>query len=357
MIDMKSTPHIYLGIDCGATTSKIGAVNSSGDILSRELRQSDTSASEGTEAMVSGWMESCRSFLHEHALSWSDVGGVGLAIPGPYLGHGILGPMPNMPARLTGWNFLKDLSVAVARVAGRELPVVTANDGLLAGVAEAQTAQSQKPGGVFMLAPGSGLGASYVGADGRLLAGDHGAAVILCHMPAPYKRLGLPAFRCGCGRDWGCFEAYTAIAGLPQYLEHLLREYPGHPLDDGKPPDKAKGLQLRGLAQNGDPLALEIFDRQARALGHAVAVGCMAYDPTHIVIGGGLMDRDATTPAFRERYMRGVRLGTAECHWGNMDDLEFHKATLGELSQAIGAALLARKAEGSQPRMKTNGRD
>jgi glucokinase len=334
---------IFLGIDCGATTSKVGAVNAAGDIISRELRQSDTCAELGAHAIVRGWMAGATGFLAANGLTWADVGGVGLAIPGPYLGHGILGRMPNMPSTLVGWHFLDDLHAAVARAAGNNIPVVTANDGLLAGMAEAQTVQSKKPGGVLMLAPGSGLGCSYVTADGRLLSGDHGAAVILCHMPAPFERLGLPVFRCGCGRDWGCFEAYTAIAGLPQYLEQFLPKYPGHPLNDGAPPDKSKALRLRGLAREGDPLAMEIFDCQARALGHAVTVGCMAYDPTHIIIGGGLMDHTATTPAFRENYVRGVRQGADECLWGNIDDLEFHQAALGELSQAIGAALLARE--------------
>jgi glucokinase len=332
---------LYLGIDCGATTSKVGAVDAEGGLVSRRLRQMDTRAGEGSAAIVRGWIEAASEFLEAEGAAWRDVAGVGLAMPGPYLGHGILGKMPNMPASLEGWNFLQDLREAVARQAGRDLPVQTANDGLLAGVAEARIVQKAAPGGVLMLAPGSGLGCSFVDAGGRLLAGDHGAAVILGHMPAPHAKLGLPAFRCGCGRDWGCFEAYTSIAGLPQFLDHLLPAYPGHELAASGPPDKAAALSLRSRARDGDPLALEIFDLQARALGYAVAVGCMACDPTHIVIGGGLMDRDATTPAFRKRYLDAVRNGASEYLWGDITSLAFHEASLGELSQAIGAALLA----------------
>jgi len=337
---MKPRTPLFLGIDCGATTSKVGAVDTDEKIVSRELRQRDTRAADGPAAIVQGWVDGASGFLAEHGFTWKDVGGVGLAIPGPYLGYGVLGPMPNMPASLTGWHFLDDLRRAIAKEAGREIAVATANDGLLAGVAEARVVQKLAPGGVLMLAPGSGLGCSYVGSDGQLLSGDHGAAVILSHMPAPYERLGLPVFRCGCGRDWGCFETYTAIAGLPQYLDHLLPKYPGHELAGSGPADKRKALTLRSLAANNDPLALEIFDLQAQALGYAVAVGCMAYDPTHIVIGGGLMDREATSPAFRERYLAGVRKAAVEYLWGNPKDLHFHEASLGELSQAIGAALL-----------------
>jgi predicted NBD/HSP70 family sugar kinase len=95
------------------------------------------------------------------------------------------------------------------------------------------------------------------------------------------------------------------------------------------------------LAQEGDPLALRIFDMQARALGLTVAASAMAYDPSNVVIGGGLIDREATTEEFRARYLMGIRATAAEYLWVDPAQLNYHEARLGELSQAIGAALLA----------------
>jgi len=331
---------IYLGIDCGATTSKVGAVDASGSPLSNRLRQSETRGEAGPRAMLDGWMEATRGFLHDHGKTWAEVGGVGLAIPGPYRSYGVLGEQPNLPASLDGWRFLDDLAQAVARAAGRDIPVATANDGQLAGLAEADPIQKEASGSVLMLAPGSGLGCSFVDAGGDLLRGDHQAAVILAHQPAPHTRLGLPAFRCGCGRDWGCFEAYCSISGLPQLLDELLPDFPGHDLADDSADSKEKALSLRDRAQNEDPLALAVFDRQAQALGYAVAAGAMAYDPTHVVVGGGLMDPDATTPRFRQRYLNGVRSAAAEYAWVDLGELTLREARFGELSQAVGAALL-----------------
>ena len=74
-----------------------------------------------------------------------------------------------------------------------------------------------------------------------------------------------------------------------------------------RPSAKERAFALRGLAQTGDPLALELFDFQARALGLHIANLAMALDPTFVVIGGGLMDPTATTPAFRERYLQTMR--------------------------------------------------
>ena len=36
--------------------------------------------------------------------------------------------------------------------------------------------------------------------------------------------------KCGCGKDWGCIEAYTTLSGLPQLLAEMLKKYPAHPL-------------------------------------------------------------------------------------------------------------------------------
>ncbi len=191
------------------------------------------------------------------------------------------------------------------------------------------------------------MGAAYIDADGLPLTGDHLAGMEAGHMPVPLHLLGhglekLPAFRCGCGRDWGCIEAYAAIAGLPQYLDAYLPRHPEHELATSTDTPKHKALSLRGRAQKGYPLALDIFDTQARALGIHVANLCMALDPGIVVIGGGLIDPESTTPEFRQRYLDGIRKGAEPYLFpAQRARLKIVPATLGELSQSIGAALLA----------------
>ena len=68
----------------------------------------------------------------------------------------------------------------------------------------------------------------------------------------------------------------------------------------------------------------------------------MALDPQFVVVGGGLMDPGATTEAFRERYLRTVRETAAPYLWPvQRTRMSIVPATLGDLSQAIGAALVA----------------
>ena len=161
-------------------------------------------------------------------------------------------------------------------------------------------------------------------------------------MPVPLHLLGLRPYKCGCGRDWGCIEAYTTISGLPQLLEDVIKKHPNHELATSTATTKEKVLSLRTRAQKGDALALEIFDLQAKALGLHVASLAMALDPEFFVIGGGLIDPEATTEAFRTRYLNLIRASAQPYLFpAQRKNIKIVPATLGELSQAIGAALVA----------------
>ena len=230
----------------------------------------------------------------------------------------------------------------MAERAGRAIPLVVGNDGNMAGVAEAHGLRGTGDSTVLMLAPGSGLGCAYVGRDGFPLDGDTLNGMEGGHMPAPLHELHARPYPCGCGRTWGCVEVYTSISGLPYLLAEKLAAAPDHLLAQSPLDMKERVLALRGLAQQGDPLAQEIFDFQARALGLHVANLAMALDPEYVVIGGGLMDPQATTLAFRERYLRIVHETALPYLWPpQRSRLRVVPAALGELSQAIGAALVA----------------
>ena len=283
-------------------------------------------------------------FLAQNKVEWRQVQGVGLAIPGPYERYGVLSKTANLPASFSGWDVHADYSAALAGPAGRPLPLTMNNDGHCGGVAEARIACAGKKVSVLMLMPGSGLGSAFVGPDGLPLTGQTLTAMETAHMAAPLHLFGLGGepIPCGCGKNWGCVEPYTTIAGLPRLLAEKLKKYPNHELVKSDAPMKEKVLSLRSRAQKGDALALEIFDFQARAMGFHVANLVTLLDPGIVIIGGGLMDHEVTTPEFRERYLRILRETAMPCLWPvQRKTLEIVPAILGELSQAIGAALLA----------------
>jgi len=339
---MSTKRQVFIGTDCGATMSKIGGVWADGTTISTKLLQRPTRAPDGAHAVVTGWIDGISEYLAQNELDWDQVNSVGLAIPGPYQRYGVLGRSANMPPSFEGWDFYTDYSQALAQKAARAIPLVVGNDGAFGGVGEAQRVRGGGTGGVLMLAPGSGLGTAYIDANGLPLQGDTLAGMETAHMPAALHLLGVKPYPCGCGRTWGCAELYTTLAGLPYLLAERLPAYPDHPLARSADTPKQKALSLRGLAQKGDALAVELFDFQARAMGLHVANLVLALDPQFVVIGSGLMDPESTTEAFRERYLRLVG-ETARPHlWPvQRDRLTILPSTLGELSQAIGAALVA----------------
>jgi predicted NBD/HSP70 family sugar kinase len=327
---------IFIGTDSGATTTKFSAVREDGEAVSN--------SQNGRDAVINGWIAGIGDFLAQNNLQWSQIAGVGLAIPGPYERYGVFSKTPNLPASFSGWDVYADYGAALAKQLGRSVPLVVGNDGNYGGVAEARLARGNTKASVMMLMPGSGLGAAFIGGDGLSLDGDTLAGMEAGHMPLPLHALGITGkpFTCGCGRDWGCVEAYTTISGLPQLLAERIKNYPDHELARSTATPKEKVLSLRTLAQKGDVLALDIFDFQARAMGMHVANLVMAFDPGIVVIGGGLMDHEATTPEFRERYMRIIRETAIPYLWApQRGTIKILPAELGELSQAIGAALVA----------------
>lgn len=339
---MKSGQSVYIGTDGGATTSKVGGVWSDGSTVATRLLQRTTNSSQGPEAVVRSWVEAITEYLSENGLVWEQVQAVGLSVPGPFQRYGVFDRSANLPASFAGFDVYTAYSNALAERAGRSVPLIVGNDGNLGGVAEAHRLRGSSGGTVLMLAPGSGLGTAYIDRNGLPLDGDTLAGMEAGHMPAPLHLLQAPPYPCGCGRTWGCFEVYTTLAGLPYLLTDKLAHHPDHELARSPLSPRQRALALRGLAQKEDRLAVEIFDFQARALGLHIANLAMALDPRFVVIGGGLMDPEATTEAFRDRYLRVVR-DTAVPHlWpAQRNSLSIVPAALGDLSQAIGAALAA----------------
>ena len=139
---MSSSQKIFIGTDSGATTSKIAAVRENGEAVSTKILQRPTNAQDGRDAVISGWIAAISEFLAQNNLQWPQVEGAGLAIPGPYERYGVLGKAANLPASFAGWNVHADYSAALAKTAGRPLPLTVGNDGHCGGVAEARIARA-----------------------------------------------------------------------------------------------------------------------------------------------------------------------------------------------------------------------
>ena len=98
----------------------------------------------------------------------------------------------------------------------------------------------------------------------------------------------------------------------------------------------------RVLADIAAPGADAPFAWEVREIGLQVAALCLALDPGFVVVGGGLMDHESTTEEFRKRYISILSEAAMPYLWpAQRATIKFAASELGELSQAIGAALVA----------------
>jgi glucokinase len=183
---------------------------------------------------------------------------------------------------------------------------------------------------------GTGIGGGVVVA-GQLLRGANGVAAELGHM-----RVVPGGHRCGCGAR-GCIEQYASGSALvregrAQAESGSLSAAQMLSVCGITDPAELTGPMITKAAADGDPCAVELLDDLGRWLGEALASFATLFDPTVIVIGGGVS-------AAKELLLKSaqVAFGRNLPAKSNRPHPRFGLAELGNDAGIIGAADLARQ--------------
>ena len=265
-----SLDKLYLGIDYGGNADKLGIVESQGNLRGKSSLQShdlmDKAACRDFAAKIA-------DFVHGMGVYSSELGGVGLAVPG-IVSDGV-GQTPNVNV---DWPLMVDYL-------GRALPkkkIRILNDANAAALGELWIGAGEDADSVLLVTMGSGVGSGFV-VEGRVVAGGHGAAGEVGHMTV------VPGGRpCKCGRA-GCVEQYASARGIVQtYREYIAsgqydREFMGM-----QPKNDQDALTVFEAARAHDPCAMKAFAVMADKLGFALAQVACIIDPAVILLGGGL---------------------------------------------------------------------
>ena len=182
---------------------------------------------------------------------------------------------------------------------------------------------------------GTGVGGGLI-LDGELHDG-RGAAGEIGHLIV--KPGGRP---CGCGRR-GCLEAYAGRARMELRARQLHKQ--GHKTILFKVMEKKGRTRLTSgvwakAIDDGDELAIELVDRAISYLGAGIGSAVNLLDPEAVVIGGGLGVR------FGEEYVRRIEHAMMPHLFTSDRPPAIHPASLGDLGGALGASLLAARADG-----------
>ena len=294
-----------VGIDLGGSFIKGGLVNDLGEILVSE--RIPTCPETGAEGVTGRIADLCRRLIARGGLSFDDVIGVGIGVPGMIDKDG--GEV--VYSNNLQWSHFP---IAPKVRAALGLPVRIANDANAAVLGEVKFGAGKGYQNAVLLTLGTGVGGGIV-VNGRLYEGSRGAGAELGHM---ILRAG--GRRCTCGRR-GCLEAYASAAALIRAAKRAAKRFPQSAL--GKiSPEGLNGSALFRL-QKTDPAAKQVVQRYLDDLAEGVTDVANIFRPDVILLGGGLsaVGKDLTDPVVRrvrERLFGGddgplPEIKTASC--------------------------------------------
>ena len=180
---------------------------------------------------------------------------------------------------------------------------------------------------VVVIKVGTGIGAGII-SDGRLHRGAQGSAGDVGHIQVTDD----PSILCRCG-NIGCLEALAAGGALGRAGEIAAREGRSARLQAAL--DQHGSLSAEDVARAasyGDPVAVGLLQSAGRLIGSMLASVVNFFNPSLIVIGGGVANSpDQLMAAIRESiYRRSLPLATR--------DLSIQRSSLGNLAGVIGAS-------------------
>lgn len=207
------------------------------------------------------------------------------------------------------------------------VPVLMGNDANLAAMGEWHYGAGKGHQHLVFLTIGTGIGGSVI-SGGQLLVGQHGLAAELGHVTVlPDGPL------CVCGQR-GHLEALASGTAIAAYVAEQLKQ--GRPSSMiGKPDTKT----ISHAAQLGDPLAQEAFNRAGHFLGLAIANFIMIFNPSIVIIGGGVSQ---SGDLLLEPVRKSIHQSVMSEHF--LQDLIITQSALGDDAGLYGALALAREA-------------
>jgi len=271
------------------------------------LVESPSRVRDGPDVAVGALVEAVDRVLHLTGVEKESVRAVGLGTPGPASADGVISSRGSTNFSHEAWHGFEIRAVLERRLG---VPVIYNNDGNAAALwahHEHFGRDATLHSSVSAIV-GTGLGGGVIEA-GRVIRGAAGMAGELGHVHIPMHGLlaeGQPVPECKCGFVADA-ESVASLTGIERnLLPYWLTRFPHHELTRAGSMAEAAKL-VRGLGEAEDPMALEIFDQQAMALGRLFTIASNFIDPSAYFVGGGLVE---ASPKFREWFLARVRENT-----------------------------------------------
>lgn len=280
-------------IDMGATHMSIALADFTARILKEIEVPFDIKA--GPDACLDQANQSLLHLLELKGLAITDLSAVGIGVPGPVITEaGMVVAPPIMP----GWDHYP-IRTALEKM--WECPVTLNNDAELGALGEWAYGAGRGEKNIAYIKVGSGIGAGLI-LNQQIYGGTTGAAGEIGHLTIEEN-----GPLCSCGNR-GCLEAFAGGHAIAKQGQALVKSGKRTILSE-LPVEKITAHEVAEAARRGDIHAQEILRRAGTFIGIAIAGLINLFNPSIVIIGGGVAQAgDLLTAsirqAVRERAMR-----------------------------------------------------
>jgi glucokinase-like ROK family protein len=315
---------IVAALDMGATHLSVAL----GDFSARILQEIEVPfrIEDGPEVCLRHANQVLGELLHKRSLVSSDLAAIGVGVPGPVIAEkGMVMAPPIMP----GWDRFPIRDTLQQKWG----TIVTLNnDAELGALGEWAYGAGRGEKNLAFIKVGSGIGAGLI-INQQIYGGTTGSAGEIGHLTVDEN-----GPLCACGNH-GCLEAFAGGHAIAAQARKLVASGKRTLLSE-KNLDSVTARDVVEAARRGDLAAQEIIKRSGTFIGIAIAGLINLFNPSTVIIGGGVAQvGDLLTgpirQAVRERSLRAsehsVRITTAM--------LGRRSSLMGALVQAINVAI------------------
>ena len=258
-----------IGVDISLESTSYAIVDVRGNIIARD--KFDTQDYSNVTEYV-GKLGEVIVNLAEQNGGYQAIRSIGISAPsGNYL-TGCIENAPNL-----AWKGVIPMAALLQDRLG--VAVALGNDAHLAGLGEHAFGCAHGMNNFILITLGHGIG-SCVFSNGKVHLGADGFAGEIGHTCLMYNgRI------CGCGKK-GCLEAYCGAKGIVLTAQELMAE--SNEPTMMRTIDHLTPKNICECCEQGDKMAIEVFERTGRLLGKALAGYASIIDPEAFVFAGGI---------------------------------------------------------------------
>lgn len=301
------------GVDVGGTTVKLGLFDINGTVIDKW--EIPTRTENGGDKILPDIADSIKDKMAQNQILKEDVAGVGVGVPGPVDGDGIVHKAVNL-----GWGDVDLKKELQALLDG--MRVEGGNDANVAALGEMWKGGGQGHRNLVAVTLGTGVGGGII-INGKIMTGATGAGGEIGHIHVEDDE----PEACGCGNH-GCLEEYASATGITRLAHRALQ---ASSQDSVLRKGEVSAKTVFDAVKAGDELAIEVAKKFGEYLGKGLGIIAGVINPEIFVIGGGVSKAG-------EVLFEYIRPSYEKTVFHACKDTEFALATLGNDAGIYGAA-------------------